>query len=148
MNLEKTYHMEGKRYLSALSHNLLLLSSLEHFSNGFLPTTPASQPLDFMNCWVWWPTAHSYRWKKWKRFPLSWLLLWSLSSPYSPPMCDINPLSQIPVSHFHLLAKCPPLAGIEAVILEMSQSNFSIFSQAPRHQELNLHEVCLQLSRY
>ena len=66
-----------------------------------------------------------------------------LSSPDSPPMCDRDPLSQILVFHFHLLGKVSPLAEMEAVILEMSQSNFPTFSQPARHQGLNHHEVGL-----
>ena len=56
-----------------------------------------------------------------------------LSSLDSPPMCDRNPLSQISVFHFHLLEIIPPLAGIEEVILDMSQNDFSAFTgcQAP-----------------
>ena len=56
-----------------------------------------------------------------------------LFSPDSPPMYDKDPQSQISVFHFHLLGKLPPLAGIEAVISEMSQHNFSTFSQPARH---------------
>ena len=66
-----------------------------------------------------------------------------LSSVDSPPTCDRDPLSQISVFHFHLLEIIPSLAGMEAVILEMSQNNFSAFSQASRHQGLNLHQVGL-----
>jgi hypothetical protein len=63
------------------------------------------------------------------------------SSPDSPPMCDRDPLSLILFFHFHLLEAIPPLAGIEVVILEMSQSNISTFSLAAWHQVVNLHEV-------
>ena len=62
-----------------------------------------------------------------------------LSSLDSPPTCDRDPLSQISVFHFHLLEVIPSLAGMEAVILEMSQNNFPAFSQAAIHQGLNLH---------
>ena len=71
-----------------------------------------------------------------------------LSSLDSPPTCDRNPLSQISVFQFHLLGIIPPLARIEALILDMSQNNFSAFSQAVRHQGLNLHQVGLQISKY
>ena len=71
-----------------------------------------------------------------------------LSSPDSPPMCDGDPMSQISVFHFHLLGIIPPLAGIEAVILDMSQNNFSAFTKAAWHQGLNLHQVGLQISKY
>ena len=43
----------------------------------------------------------------------------TLYSWNSPPMCDRDPLSQVSVFHFHLLGIIPPLAGIEAVILDM-----------------------------
>ena len=43
------------------------------------------------------------------------------SSLDSPPTCDRDPLSLISFFHFHLLEKVPLLAGIEAVILDMSQ---------------------------
>ena len=62
-----------------------------------------------------------------------------LSSLDSPPTCDRDPLSQISVFHFHLLEVIPSLAGMEAVILQMSQNNLSAFSQAARYQGLNLH---------
>ena len=72
----------------------------------------------------------------------------TLYSWNSPPMCDRDPLSQVSVFHFHLLGIIPPLAGIEVVILDMSQNNFSTFSKASGYLGLNLHEVGLQLSRY
>ena len=43
---EKTYHKEGNRCLSSLSHILLHCSSLWTFQQWFLPSTPASQALD------------------------------------------------------------------------------------------------------
>ena len=72
----------------------------------------------------------------------------TLYSWNSPPMCDRDPLSQVSVFHFHLLGIIPPLAGIEVVILDMSQNNLSTFSKASGYLGLNLHEVGLQLSRY
>ena len=77
---QKTYHMKGKRCLSALSHILLLHSFLWTFQQWFPPHKPSIPALRFMNCWVWWSMAHSHRWKKWRRFPLFWLLPW-----FSPP---------------------------------------------------------------
>ena len=68
-----------------------------------------------------------------------------LTSPFilisldSPPMYERDPLGKISVFHFHLLEVIPSLAGMEAVILEMSQNNFPAFSQAAIHQGLNLH---------
>ena len=56
-----------------------------------------------------------------------------LSSPDSPPTWDRDPLNQISVFHFHLLGEVSPLAGIEAVISEISPNNFSTFSQPARH---------------
>ena len=47
----------------------------------------------------------------------------------SPPMCNRGPLSHMSFFHFHMLGKVPPLAGIEAVILEMLPNNFSTLSQ-------------------
>ena len=62
-----------------------------------------------------------------------------LTSPFilisldSPPMYERDPLGKISVFHFHLLEIIPPLAGIEEVILDMSQNDFSAFTgcQAP-----------------
>ena len=56
-----------------------------------------------------------------------------LTSLDSPPTYERDPLSQISVFHFHLWGIIPPLAGIEEVILDMSQNNFSAFTdcQAP-----------------
>ena len=68
-----------------------------------------------------------------------------LSSLDSPPTCDRDPLSLISFFHFHLLEVIPPLAGIEVVILEMSQSNISTFSLAAWHQVVNLHEVVVTI---
>ena len=65
----------------------------------------------------------------------------TLYSWNSPPMCDRDPLSLILFFHFHLLEAIPPLAGIEVVVLEMSQSNISTFSLAAWHQVVNLREV-------
>ena len=56
-----------------------------------------------------------------------------LSSPGSPPTCDRDPLNHISVFHFHLLGKVSPLAGIEAVISEISPNNFFTLSQPARH---------------
>ena len=77
-----------------------------------------------------------------------------LTSPFilisldSPPMYERDPLGKISVFHFHLLEIIPSLVGKEAGILEMSQNNFPTFIQADRHQELNIHEIGLQLSRH
>ena len=43
---EKIYHMEGKRYLSALPKFSSSIPLCEHFSSDFLSTTPAFMPLD------------------------------------------------------------------------------------------------------
>ena len=64
-----------------------------------------------------------------------------LSSLDSPLTCGRDPPNHLSVFHFHLLEVIPPLAGIEVVILEMSQSNISTFSLAAWHQVVNLHEV-------
>ena len=45
----------------------------------------------------------------------------TLYSWNSPPQCDTDPLSQVSVFHSHLLGIIPPLAGIEAVILDMQK---------------------------
>ena len=172
--LENTYHMEG-------NHCPRFSSSIpvcEHFSNGFLSTTPASHPLEFMNCCMTQKELPSPPWGThitWKEIDicltvpdspplfLSVNISAMVSSPKnpritslrvhellslmahspcsqaeelmevspllappltlyswnSPPMCDRDPLSQVSVFHFHLLGIIPPLAGIEAVILDM-----------------------------
>ena len=119
----------------------------EYFSNGFLPTTPASLPLD---SWTAESELHSPFSQVEEMKEVLPLLAPSLvlSSPDSPPMCDRDPMNQISVFHFHLLGIIPPLAGIEAVILDMSQNNFSAFTKAAWHQGLNFHQVGLQISKY
>ena len=104
----------------------------EHFSNGFLPTTPASQPLDSLTAESDGPQPIL---KGGRNEEVPYLLAPPLvfSSLDSLPTCDGDPLSQVSVFHLHLLAKFPPLAGIEAVILEMLQNNFPTLSQTARH---------------
>ena len=69
-----------------------------------------------------------------------------LCSLDSPPTCDRDPLSQTSVFHFHLLGKVSPLAGIEAVISEMSPNISPHLVSLPGTsgtRMLKLHEVHL-----
>ena len=68
------------------SHILLLHSSLWTFQQWFPPHKPSMPALRFMICWVCWSMAHSHRWKKGRRFPLSWLLP-GLSTPHTHLPC-------------------------------------------------------------
>ena len=73
-----------------------------------------------------------------KEVPPLLTLPMDLSSLDSPPMYARDPLSQISVFYFHLLGIIHPLAGVEAVILDMLQNNFLAFSKATWHQGVNL----------
>ena len=146
-SLENTYHMEGNKYLS-LSQILLLSSSLWTFQQWFPPHNPSIISLrghELLSLMAHSPFSQAEELIEVSTFLAPPLILYSWNSP---PMCDRDPLSQLSVFHFHLLEIIPPLARIEAVILNTSQNNFSTFSKASRHMGLNLHEVGLQLSRY
>ena len=61
---KKTYHVEGKKCLVFAVQNSPFHSSMWTFQQWFPPLNPSIPALRFMNCWVWWFTAHSHRWKK------------------------------------------------------------------------------------
>ena len=89
-NPKKTYHMEGKKCLVFIVQNSPFHSSVWTFQQWFPPHNPRILAVRFTNCWVWWSTAHSHRWKKWRRFPLCWLPRW-----FSPPWTHLPFVTEI-----------------------------------------------------
>ena len=142
---EKIYHMEGKRYLSALPKFSSSIPLCEHFSSDFLSTTPAFMPLDSWTAESDGPQPILTGGRNEGGSPSSGSSSPSLL-PNSPPTCDRDPRSQISVFHFHLLGELPPLAGIEAVISRCHQIISPHLASLPGtswNRMLNLREVPL-----
>lgn len=65
--------------------------------------------------------------------PFSVFLLCALSFNHSPPTWHRDQLCEILLFHVHFLEKVNPLAGIQVIILVVSQNDFSTLSQAARY---------------